>query len=71
MRPSLVVLDHSNQGVIMTIEVNYHQFRKETEDLLDRVEEGETIVITQKGEPVAELIPHREENAVARSQRGQ
>lgn len=45
----------------MSIEVDYHRFRDEAEDLLDRVEEGETVVITQEGKPVADLIPHGEE----------
>jgi prevent-host-death family protein len=45
----------------MGIEIDYHQFRSEIEDLLDRVEGGETVVITQKGKAVAELIPHDEE----------
>ena len=28
--------------------------------LLDQVEQGETIVITRHGKPVAQLVPHRE-----------
>ena len=47
----------------MKIEVDYRRFQKESEDFLDRVEEGETIVITQGERPIAELTPHRGEKA--------
>lgn len=33
--------------------------RNDTAGLLRRVEEGETIVITRRGKPVADLVPHR------------
>jgi prevent-host-death family protein len=45
----------------MTIEVDLQGLRDMTDNLLFRVEDGETIVITQMGKPIAELIPHREE----------
>ena len=45
----------------MSLEVDLQDFRNIADLLLRRVEEGETIVITQKGKAVAELIPHEEE----------
>ena len=34
--------------------------RNDTAGLLRRVEEGERIVITRRGKPVADLVPHKE-----------
>jgi prevent-host-death family protein len=47
----------------MNVEVDYHQFQNESDDFLDRVEEGQIVVITQAGRPIADLIPHREGEA--------
>lgn len=47
----------------MSVEVASRELRNDTAGLLRKVEEGETIVITRRGKPVAELIPHREERA--------
>jgi antitoxin (DNA-binding transcriptional repressor) of toxin-antitoxin stability system len=33
--------------------------RNETAGLLRRVEAGETVVITMRGKPIADLVPHR------------
>ncbi|MEX2108676.1 MAG: type II toxin-antitoxin system prevent-host-death family antitoxin [Solirubrobacterales bacterium] len=35
--------------------------RNETARLLRRVEAGETVVITVRGKPVADLVPHRDD----------
>jgi prevent-host-death family protein len=43
----------------MTVEVASRELRNDTGGLLRRVEEGETIVITRRGKPVADLVPHR------------
>jgi prevent-host-death family protein len=43
----------------MSVEVASRELRNDTATLLRRVEEGETIVITRRGKPVAELVPHR------------
>jgi prevent-host-death family protein len=40
-------------------EVASRELRNDTAGLLRRVEEGETIVITRRGKPVADLVPHR------------
>ena len=45
----------------MYVEVASRELRNETAGLLRRVEEGEKIVITRRGKPVADLTPHREQ----------
>lgn len=47
----------------MTVEVASRELRNDTGGLLRRVEEGETIVITRRGKPVAALVPHRPERS--------
>jgi prevent-host-death family protein len=42
----------------MTVEVASRELRNDTGGLLRRVEAGETIVITLRGKPVADLVPH-------------
>ena len=44
----------------MNVEVASRELRNDTAGLLRRVEEGETIVITRRGKPVADLVPHRQ-----------
>jgi prevent-host-death family protein len=41
------------------MEVASRELRNDTAGLLRRVEQGETIVITRRGKPVADLVPHR------------
>lgn len=43
----------------MTVEVASRELRNDTAGLLRRVEAGESIVITRRGRPVANLTPHR------------
>jgi prevent-host-death family protein len=43
----------------MNVEVASRELRNDTAGLLRKVEEGERIVITRRGKPVADLIPHR------------
>ncbi|HVY78293.1 MAG TPA: type II toxin-antitoxin system prevent-host-death family antitoxin [Solirubrobacterales bacterium] len=43
------------------VEVATRDLRNKTADLLKRVEAGESIVITVRGKPVADLVPHRSE----------
>jgi prevent-host-death family protein len=40
-------------------EVASRELRNDTAGLLRKVEAGETVVITRRGKPVADLIPHR------------
>jgi prevent-host-death family protein len=44
----------------MNVEIASRELRNDTAGLLRRVEAGETVVITRRGKPVADLIPHRE-----------
>jgi len=41
------------------VEVATRELRNKTADLLKRVEAGESMVITVRGKPVADLVPHR------------
>jgi len=41
------------------VQVNVHEAKTKLSQLLELVEEGETVVIARHGEPVAELIPAR------------
>jgi prevent-host-death family protein len=45
----------------MYVEVASRELRNDTAGLLRRVAEGERIVITRRGKPVADLTPHREQ----------
>ncbi|HEX5984192.1 MAG TPA: type II toxin-antitoxin system prevent-host-death family antitoxin [Solirubrobacterales bacterium] len=47
----------------MSVEVASRELRNDTAGLLRRVEEGERIVITRRGKPVADLVPHQEETS--------
>ncbi|HEX2393180.1 MAG TPA: type II toxin-antitoxin system prevent-host-death family antitoxin [Solirubrobacterales bacterium] len=49
-------------GCRMTVEVASRELRNDTGGLLRRVEAGESIVITRRGKPVADLVPHRQES---------
>ena len=41
------------------VEVATRELRNDTAGVLRRVEAGETVVITVRGKPVADLVPHR------------
>ena len=43
------------------VEVATRELRNETAGVLRRVEGGETVVITVRGKPVADLVPHRDD----------
>jgi prevent-host-death family protein len=45
----------------MKIEVELQEVGDRTDELLSRVEQGQAIVITLRGKPVADLVPHKEE----------
>ena len=42
------------------MQVNVHEAKTRLSQLLELVEEGETIVIARRGQPVAELVPARQ-----------
>ena len=41
------------------MQVNVHEAKSRLSQLLELVEEGETVIIARHGEPVAELVPAR------------
>jgi prevent-host-death family protein len=41
------------------VEVASRELRNDTAGVLRKVEAGETVVITRRGKPVADLTPHR------------
>jgi prevent-host-death family protein len=43
------------------VEVATRELRNDTAGVLRRVEGGETVVITVRGKPVADLVPHRDD----------
>jgi prevent-host-death family protein len=45
------------------VEVATRELRNDTAGVLRRVEAGETVVITVRGKAVADLVPHRSEDA--------
>ncbi|MFL5896943.1 MAG: type II toxin-antitoxin system Phd/YefM family antitoxin [Solirubrobacterales bacterium] len=45
----------------MSVEVASRELRNDTAGVLRRVEAGETVVITLRGRPVADLVPHMEQ----------
>jgi prevent-host-death family protein len=45
------------------MQVNVHEAKTRLSQLLELVEEGETIVIARNGQPVAELVPARQKTA--------
>ncbi|MEW6044957.1 MAG: type II toxin-antitoxin system Phd/YefM family antitoxin [Bacillota bacterium] len=47
----------------MSITVNVHQAKTHLSRLLERVRQGEDVVIAKAGRPIARLIPVREEVA--------
>jgi prevent-host-death family protein len=42
------------------ISTAFTEFRKKTASFLDKVENGETVVITRHGRPIAEIMPPSE-----------
>jgi prevent-host-death family protein len=45
---------HKEAAMISTA---FTEFRKNTASFLNKVEEGETVVITRHGRPIAEVVP--------------
>ena len=43
------------------VEVASRELRNDTAGVLRKVEAGETVVITRRGKPVANLVPHQAE----------
>jgi prevent-host-death family protein len=45
--------------------ISITEARKRLYELLRRAEAGETVVITRRGKPVVNLVPHREKRSIA------
>ena len=50
----------SDLAKLSPMQVNMHDAKSRLSELVDRVRRGERVVIARSGEPVAELIPHRD-----------
>lgn len=55
----------------MTVNVNIHEAKTHLSRLLERVANGERVVISKAGQPIAELVPHRRTPVVLGGLRGQ
>jgi prevent-host-death family protein len=44
----------------MSVEVASRELRNDTAGVLRQVEEGTKVIITRRGKPVADLVPHKE-----------
>jgi len=44
---------------LVAVQVNIHEAKTQLSRLLELVEQGETVVIARRGQPVAELVPAR------------
>ena len=43
----------------MATTISQRELRNDNADIMRRVEQGETFVVTRNGTPVADLVPHR------------
>lgn len=55
----------------MTINVNIHEAKTQLSRLLERVANGERVIISKAGTPVAELVPHVGQPVVFGGMRGE
>jgi prevent-host-death family protein len=55
----------------MTVNVNIHEAKTHLSRLLERVANGERVIISKAGEPVADLIPHQRTPVVFGGLRGE
>ncbi|MGH3924320.1 MAG: type II toxin-antitoxin system Phd/YefM family antitoxin [Pseudonocardiaceae bacterium] len=55
----------------MTVNVNIHEAKTHLSRLLERVANGERVVISKAGQPVADLVPHQRTPVVFGGLRGE
>jgi prevent-host-death family protein len=48
----------------MTVNVNIHEAKTHLSRLLEQVAQGERVVISKAGQPVADLVPHQRTQVV-------
>jgi len=44
---------------VVTTTISQRELRNDNADIMRRVEQGETFVVTRNGTPIADLVPHR------------
>ncbi len=54
----------------MTVNVNIHEAKTQLSRLLEQVANGERVIISKAGRPVAELVPHQRTRVVLGGLRG-
>ncbi|MGH3899005.1 MAG: type II toxin-antitoxin system Phd/YefM family antitoxin [Pseudonocardiaceae bacterium] len=55
----------------MTVNVNIHEAKTHLSRLLERVADGERVIISKAGRPVADLVPHQRTPVVLGGLRGE
>lgn len=55
----------------MTVNVNIHEAKTQLSRLLEQVANGERVIISKAGRPVAELVPHQRTRVLPGGLRGQ
>ncbi len=55
----------------MTVNVNIHEAKTHLSRLLERVADGERVIISKAGQPVADLVPHQRTPVVFGGLRGE
>jgi prevent-host-death family protein len=55
----------------MTVHVNIHEAKTHLSRLLEQVAQGERVVISKAGRPVADLVPHQRARVVLGGLKGQ
>ena len=55
----------------MTVNVNIHEAKTHLSRLLEQVANGERVVISKAGQPVADLVPHQRTHVIIGGLKGQ
>ena len=55
----------------MTVNVNIHEAKTHLSRLLEQVAQGERVVISKAGKPIADLVPHQRRTVRIGSLKGQ
>lgn len=55
----------------MTVNVNIHEAKTHLSRLLEQVANGERVIISKAGQPIAELVPHQRAQVVFGGLRGE
>ena len=55
----------------MTVNVNIHEAKTHLSRLLEQVAQGERVVISKAGKPIADLVPHQRARVIIGGMKGQ